>query len=274
MTDVVPTSAQVWEEKQEQLTQAKEVIVGDVPTIADVPETMLTLPRGIPINGKWHARCEVRELNGVDEEVLAKVRKPEETFDTMLVRGVVRIGELDLSKMDGESRGWLGKLLIGERELLFLAIAKATYGDERKYEVTCRNCGLELTLKLNISEDFKAKEVPDIRDRTFTYTTSKGDRLNYRLATGDDQAEVMRKDGASVAEMNTILLSSCITEVNDGVVIDPVNYARSLPMRDRQAILAEMIAHQPNVDLTITYPCEGCGEGQQINFGWLDFFRP
>lgn len=275
MTDVVPTSAQVWEEKEQQLASAKEVIVGEAPVLAAAPETMLTLPRGISHNGKWHARCEVRELTGVDEEILAKVRKPEETFDMMLVRGVVRIGELDLSKMEqGESRGWLGKLLIGERELLFLAIAKATYGDERTYPVTCRNCGLELGLKVRISEDFKPKEIPDIRERAFEYVTSKGRRISYRLAIGDDQAEVLRRDGATVAEMNTILLSQCITEVDGQIVVDPLGFARGLPMRDRQAILGEMIKHQPNVDLSVSFPCEGCGEGQQVNFGWLDFFRP
>ena len=131
-----------------------------------------------------------------------------------------------------------------------------------------------MNLKVKVSEDFKPKEVPEIRERAFTYTTSKGDRLTYRLATGDDQAEVMRKDGASVAEMNTILLSTCITEVNGNIVVDPLGYARSLPMRDRQAILTEMVEHQPSVNLTLTYPCEGCGEGQQTSFGWLDFFRP
>ena len=275
MTDVVPTSAQVLEEKEQKLVSAKEIIAGEAPRIADPPESMLTLPRGIFNNGKWHARCEVRELTGVDEEILAKVRKPEETFDMMLVRGVTRIGEIDLSKMDvGDSRGWLGKLLIGERELLFLAIAKATYGDERNYPVTCRDCGLEQTLTVRISDDFKPKEIPDIREREFSYTTSKGDKINYRLATGVDQNEVMRKEGATVAEMNTLLLSSCISEVNGSMVVDPLSFARSLPMRDRQAILAEMVKHQPNVDLVVRFPCDGCGEGQQISFGWLDFFRP
>lgn len=275
MTDVVPTSAQVWEAKEEQLAKAKDVVVGDVPTILDAPDTMITLPRGIPQDGKWHARCEVRELTGVDEEVIAKVRKPEETFDTVLSCGVVRVGELDLARMDsGASRGLLNKLLIGERETLFLAIAKATYGDDRQYEVKCRNCETELTLKVKLSEDFRPKDVPDIRDQFFSYTTTKGQVISYRLVTGDDQMEVLRKPGASIAEMNTILLSNCITEVDGTFVVDPAMFARSLSMRDRGAILAGMVAHQPTVSLTIEFPCDSCGEGQQVNFSWLDFFRP
>jgi hypothetical protein len=265
----------VWEAKEEQLARAKEVIVGDVPTMDEAPEAMLTLPRGILRDGKWHARCEVRELTGVDEEVLAKVRKPEETFETMLVQGVVRIGELDLAKMNaGESRGWLNQLLIGEREILFLAIAKATYGDERKYQIKCRNCDVDLEVTVKISEDFQPKEVEGIRDRVFEYLTSKGQRISYRLATGGDQSEVLRRPGASTAEMNTILLANCITEVDGTLVVDPMYFARTLAMRDRQAILADMIQHQPTVDLTVDIPCHSCGEGQQINFGWLDFFRP
>lgn len=275
MTDVVPTSAQAWQSKQDELAEAKEIIVGEAPTIADLPDTMFTLPRGILREGKWHARAEVRELTGVDEEVLGKVRKPEETFDTMLTLGVVRLGEFDLAGMDeGERRGWLNKLLIGERELLFLAIAKATYGDDRKYEYKCRNCDTTLQLRVKISEDFKPKEIPDIREKTFSYVTTKGQKISYRLVTGDDQAEVMRKQGASIAETNTLILSNCITEVDDSLVVDPVMFARSLPMRDRQAILADMIAHQPSVNLLVEFPCDSCGEGQQVNFGWLDLFRP
>lgn len=275
MTDVVPTSAQVWEAKEEELARAKEVIVGDVPTIAPSPDTMLTLPRGIPRDSKWHARCEVRELNGMDEEVISKIRKPEETFDTMLAQGVVRVGELDLAKMDGgERRALLNQLLIGEREMLFLAIARATYGDERKYQLKCRNCDIDLDLTVRISEDFKPKEVPDVRERTFSYVTSKGQTITYRLATGNDQAEVMRRPGATTAEMNTILLSNCITEVDGTIVVDPLYFARTLAMRDRQEILSDMVAHQPTVDLLVKFPCYSCGEGQQVNFGWLDFFRP
>jgi hypothetical protein len=275
VTDVVPTSAQAWQSKEEDLAKAKDVIVGDVPTIAETPENRIVLPRGISANGKWNATCEVRELTGVDEEALAKARKADETFDLMLVRGVTRVGELDLSRMDsGESRGWLGKLLIGEREMLFLAIAKATYGDERKYEYKCKDCGLAQTLTVRISEDFKPQEIPDIREKAFSYTTTKGQKITYRLATGDDQAEVLRKQGATTAEMNTTLLSSCITEVDGTLVVDPMFFARSLSMRDRQAILSDMVAHQPTINLLVEFPCDGCGEGQQVTFGWLDFFRP
>ena len=84
---------------------------------------------------------------------------------------------------------------------------------------------------------------------------------------------MLRNEGISTAEMNTTLLSSCILSVNDGVVVDPLNFARSLPMRDRQALVTEMVEHQPSVDLTIKYPCFGCQEEQQSTFAWLDFFR-
>ena len=135
----------------------------------------------------------------------------------------------------------------------------------------------DLEVGVKISEDFKPKEVPDVRDRTFEYLSTKGQRISYRLATGNDQVEVLRRPGASTAEMNTILLSNCITEVDGNLVVDPVFFARTLAMRDRQAILGqthEKARHRPTVSLTIEIPCDSCGEGQQINFGWLDFFRP
>ena len=93
------------------------------------------------------------------------------------------------------------------------------------------------------------------------------------MANGADQLAVLKKDGMSLAEMNTTMISSCVLAVEGQVVVDPLNYARSLPIRDRQTLMNEMLDRQPSIDLTIKYPCFGCQEEQRTSFVWLDFFR-
>lgn len=274
MTDVLPTSAgQVSEDLQENITRAKQEMAGPVPLIPDAPECNVVLPRGVTYQGARQREAEVRELTGVDEEALAKIKRPEDTFDAVVTRGTVRIGPLMLEQVTlAERQHYLRNLLIGEREMLFVAIAQVTYGDERTYPVTCPACQRDQDLHVKLSEDFKPREVSsEMGDLVFV--TSKGLKLEYRLATGGDQLEVLGKDGVTAAEMNTILLSQCILSVDGAMVVDPINFARSLPIRDRQGMLTELVERQPNVEMTVKYDCFGCGEGQQISFGWLDLFR-
>lgn len=226
------------------------------------------------LNGQRQTRVEVRELTGVDEEALGRLRKSDEIYDQLLARGVLRIGDIDMASTPvSERQGYLRQLLTGERDAIFLAIARVTYGDDRKFPITCKNCGVEQDLHVTLSTDFPMTNVDEALAVQYEYITSRNLRLAYRLSTGFDQAQVLRKDGASVAEMNTILLSNVILSVNGDVVVDPLAFARDLPMRDRQGLLNELASKQPKIDLTASVPCMGCGEGQQVEFGWLDFFR-
>lgn len=259
---------------EENLQQAKEAIVGPVPTIDPAPDCLVDLLRGLQHNGRDQKRAEVREMTGNDEEQLARYKRQGEIFDAVIALGTVRVGDIDLASMTlAERQGHLRQLLVGERDVLFLNIARVTYGDVHRFPFTCTACGRPQDLGVTISEDFKPKVVNDVNERSFQYRTSKGEGLEVRLATGADQMEVLRKDGMTTAEMNTSLLSACIISLNGGMVVDPLAYAKGMSMRDRQGLLQALVDRQPSIDLTIKFPCHGCQEEQQISFNWLDFFR-
>jgi hypothetical protein len=69
------------------------------------------------------------------------------------------------------------------------------------------------------------------------------------------------------------LLSRCIKEVNGRLVVDPMDYARRLPMRDRLALVGELVERQPTFDLSVTIECVACRQEQVIPLGWGDLFR-
>jgi hypothetical protein len=260
--------------EEQDLKRAQEEMVGPVPTIDPAPDCLVDLLRGLQYNGQDQRRAEVREMTGNDEEQLARYKRSGEIFDAVIALGTVRIGNLDLASMPlADRQGHLRQLLVGERDVLFLNIARVTYGDDRRFPHTCSRCGRAQDLGVKLSEDFKPKVVNNIDERSFNYRTSRGEALEVRLATGADQMEILRKEGLTNAEMNTTLLSACILSVNGGMVVDPLSYAKGMTMKDRQELLDEMAERQPSIDLSIKFPCHGCQEDQQLNFNWLDFFR-
>ena len=274
MTDVLPSpsAGQDFVDLQSDLQRAQKEMAGPVPLIEPSPDCLVTLVRGLVHNGVPQTQAEVRELTGADEEAFAKYKKPEDVFDAILAYGVVRIGSLSLEDLPVTDRqNHLRSMLIGDRDVLFLAVARVTYGDERTFPVVCDLCQREQDLNLLISEEFKPKEV-DL-DSPYEFVTSKGLKLEYRLATGADQLEVLGKENISGPEMNTMMLVQCLKSINGGMIVDPLNFARSLPIRDRQGLLQELVDRQPNVELVAKYNCFGCGEERRLALGWLDLFR-
>jgi hypothetical protein len=217
-----------------------------------------------------------RELNGADEEVLARTKDGNDLFDQVIALGTVSIDDFDVQSLPiPERHTWLRMLLLGERDQLFLGIVAATFGQSKVLSFTCSACRERQDVELLLLEDFKPKEIdPSKSLETFDYRTSKGDDLVVRLVTGDDQREAFSRKGASVAEQNTVILSRVITKLNGGLVPDPLGFARSLSMKDRSALLADLVSRQPSVDLGVTTQCAVCQADQTLNLGWGDLFRP
>jgi hypothetical protein len=278
VTNVLPTpTGQQTDPEQlhQDLARARQETAGPVPLIQNSMEPTITLPRGLMYNGTWHTQVTVRELTGVDEEVLARVKTVQDMFDNVIALGVVRVGTLEMAQMTlPERQGALQSLLLGEREQLYLAVVQATYGDDKVLKYTCPACEEVQDLTITLSEDFKPRVVEDVDRTEFTYVTSKGVNIAYRPAIGADQIEALQRKGASPAEQNSIILSRCIKTVEGQIVVNPIEYARALPMRDRTTLLDLLIERQPTVDLSVTINCAVCREEQTISLGWGDLFRP
>ena len=274
MTDVQEiTPEELVRQNQQELSRAKEAIAGPVPLIPPAEATKLTLPLGLYVNGVHKKAAQLRELTGVDEELLAKTKDPGDYFDLVIALGTTSIDDFDLEKLAVvERQAWLRSLLLGERDQLFLSIARASFGDTREITFTCSVCTEKQEVTLILSEDFKPKEV-NLDGETWEFTTSKGDVLIYRLVTGDDQREAFNRKGATIAEQNSVILSRCILKLNNGLVVDPMGYVRSLSIKDRGVLLDILVDKQPSINLGVTTNCAVCGEEQTLPLGWGDIFR-
>jgi hypothetical protein len=258
-------------------SQLHQKIAGDHPEMPEAPDNTVQLLRGIYKDGVWHKDVELRELTGVDEEKLSKVKTDAAVFDTILALGVTAVGGIDFSEMTrSEKEAVLSELLIGERMVIYLNIVRVTFGNDKLMNWTCSSCSADNETVILISEDFKLESKDDEEPQvSYEFTTSKGDKLTYRLAVGSDQKAITdNKKNVTVAEANTILLSKILTQINDKFPLDAMEYVRNLSLKDRTKILEDLDKRQPYVDMGLDIDCPSCGEVQRIPLSWGDLFRP
>jgi hypothetical protein len=261
--------------KEREIQEAHKAVTGEIPLIEDPAPNLFDLPRGRHNGAKWETEVELRELTGADEEALARFNDPSDFFDGVVVYGTARVGSVQLTDLSfPERQSILAALLIGEREQLFINIARLTYGDKKDITHNCPACGNEAETTVILSEDIKMPVMENPYKLTHTMVTTKGDTLTYRLAIGSDQMAIIKRKNASAAEQSTLMISECVTHLNDKPVVDPVGMARSLSMGDRRRLLDHLVEDQPSPDMTLKMPCLNCGFELILPLSWGDIFRP
>lgn len=238
----------------------------------DAPgENQVTLERGILRDGTWHRDAEVRELNGYDEEALAAVgagNAPQKVIETLLARGVVSVGGEPMS------RKLAGELLIGDRELLIMAIRRATFGDTLTFEqLPCSHCSelLDLTVPLGA---IPFVHLDDPERTEYEVPLRKGVTAVVRMPTGDDQ-EVVFAVRDNRAKQDSAILSRCVLRLvqADGTEV-PRPPAQTLSWADRQAILQFLVDTQPGPRLAeFTFTHDTCGEEVSLPINLAVLFR-
>ena len=242
------------------------------PVIEPPPDGSVTLPGGYlhVADGCIYTEAEVRELTGVDEEMLAKpeVTKSLGRFTQLLLqRGVTRLGPFE-----NPDNNMIGSLLVGDRDMLLIAIRCATYGKELEMEVNCPACNELLDLKYDLSTDIPIKRMEDPRERSFVFDTRSGHKLTANLAVGFDQEAILNAGNKTIPELNTLLLSRCV--LDDAGVPLGVDGVRALGIQDRRTLLKQITERQPGpkyqeIDIT----CPVCGKEFPLPLSLYDLFR-
>jgi len=257
------------------LEKAKQAIAGEAPIMEPPPAGDVTLFKGLFHEGRFQRDAEVKELTGADEEAIARAVAGNQEigsyYNAVLVQGVVRIGGVYFAKYTPEEcRIMLDSLLLGDKELLFVNVLKVTYGDERTIVVTCPSCGKNNDVIYTLSDDVKMRSLDSDADE-YVFTLRDGTRLDYRLFTGADQAESVRRRNITTAEQNTILLSRAITQVGGRPLPDSFSFARDMGASDRRRLLEEIQSKQPGPYFEeVKLPCASCVEPAVFKPTWAD----
>lgn len=221
-------------------------------TTTPPPDTDVNLLGGLldPVFGLI-STAEIRELNGTDEELISKINDPGKALLTILERATVKIGD---EPADKET---LDALYAGDRELLLLAIRKATFGSDIKLGPgECPSCNLEQIFEIDLSKDVPLKKLEG--EPVFSVKCKVGNVV-VSLPTGSTQKAIVTATNKTSAELDSILLKNCIESINDNSVIT-LDEVRKLSLKDRRDILQEITTRNPGPQLSaIKIPCQSCG---------------
>jgi hypothetical protein len=233
----------------------QEIDVPEIdPTIVPPSDNTVELPGGyITAAGEVVRIAEVRELNGRDEEAIAKATNIAKAFLILLQRGTVKIGDLPVTDKI------LDELLSGDRDTLLLGILKNTFGSTVEVGAYCSGCNDVKTVAIDINTDIKIKILTDpINDRMFTVSSKLGE-VTVQLPTGVTQKELINNADKSSAELNTILLENTVTKINGAPVYSKAQ-VQNLGIVDRKKIIEQINKRIPGPqfdDVEITCPeCE------------------
>lgn len=249
----------------------------NLPTIDAPPDDLVELPGGLVKGDRVVKTAIVKELTGKDEEALARASQSMNVFhffDRLLTRGVIKLGDEPTT----DTEKLLREMLIGDRDAIVLGIRKATYGNTVDIESwKCASCGQEAALSMDVS-DIPVKTITPESDRTFEVPMRKGGYAEVRLATGQDQIEIMEKKDLTQAQIETLFLARCVISIVDANGFDRSmqgfpSMALELSVPDRHAILKELGERQPGPKYDqIEYECESCGKKGMVVVGIGDLF--
>lgn len=263
-------------ESPEEATAATKAVLkedreGGRPRIDAPGDNQVRLEQGILRDGVWHRDAQVRELNGYDEEAIAAAgagNDPQKVVDTLLTRGVVSVGGEPMTHKLAD------ELLIGDRELLIMAIRRASFGDSLEFEqLPCAHCGelVDLTVPL---EAIPAVHLEDPEQREFEVPLRKGGTAMVRMPTGADQKAVFNVRN-NRAKQDSVILNACVLRLlqPDGTEV-PHPPAQSVAMADRQAILQFLVDRQPGPRLAdFSFTHETCGKEVDLPINLAVLFR-
>lgn len=248
----------------------------DIPQIEPPGSGNVTLMWGVAgEEGERLTRAEVRELNGADEEAMAKLRPNSPSYytdlvDTVLRRAVELVG--DTAILPSNAASLLGDLIVADRELLFKEIILATFGTERSYEgVRCPACDEANDIEVDIEGII---DVTELKGEPVTQVTLRdGRKVDLHFPLGKDQKFVYdTKEETSQAGYNTRMIARCIDAVDDRPLREHEShkFALELGMADRRKIVTAL-AGGPSVKFKeVEVPCTECGEAIPFAFGWAD----
>jgi|TARA_Y100000310_G_scaffold69755_1_gene65308 hypothetical protein len=254
-----------------QANELEEALQEPPPEIGKAAPTTVELIRGVvdADTGEWQTTATVREMTGEDEEELARLSTKEdlsyaEYTSVLLSRAVESVGTLRVSA----DPSILDNLIVGDRDLLFLGVVKATYGNVRTFIVNCPACQGSSDVMVNLDRDFPVRQPVDDPRKTRSVTLRDGKDAQVRYPTGKD-AQAIAEAGDNLAVQNTAIIVQCVVWDDDRTDVVKKQWARELSIADRRLLVSAIVDSQPGPTLEeVEAPCAHCDETVTMVLDW------
>jgi hypothetical protein len=207
----------------------------------------LTLAFGLSDGRGRRARgATLSPINGRGELMGADHSNPFQAALLLLAASTAQLGPF---RDDAVDPALLAGLLPVDRDLLIIGLLRLTFGDVRYQTVRCPagGCGKRVDVRLDLSTVETPAGPAEAGGRL---SLPDGRSLRYRLPTAGDQAAL---HGLPEAELEAAFLERC-------VVPEATDRVDALPAEVRAAVVREVLAASPALDLTLDLECVECGK--------------
>jgi hypothetical protein len=235
--------------------------------IVPPPDTVFDLPAGLSMPGfPVQTELEVRELTGRDEQAIARSKTPSATAEAILMRGVVRVGDVESSK------DMLNAMLAGDRDFALLKIFAVTFGSEVELTRYCPGCETEVEITVDVNEDVPIKTLPTPSAAYFEVTGKSG-TIKATLPTGITQKALQDAGNKTYSELSTILLANTVLEINGRPVLGEADVL-AMSIKDRRTVAEAIATKSPGPRLQdVTKSCPECETELEVPLSLAALFQ-
>jgi hypothetical protein len=257
---------------QSDASALNDAIKDPVPELRPSESLIVTLQRGLmdPVSGIWQTEAEVREMTGEDEEYMSGIEAKgtisySDYMVTLLKRTVVRVGKLTVA----ENPNVLDNISMGDRDILFLGVIRATYGATKEFQATCPNCDNDNDVVMDLDEDFPIQE-PNVDLRSpIEIKLRNGKKVKLRVPTTGDSSAIGKKSQTS-SEQNTFMIASCAVWEDGEQPQSVEKWAKSLNVADRNKMVKAILDVKAGPKLEeVKVPCAHCDQEMIIRIDWI-----
>jgi hypothetical protein len=244
-----------------------------VPTVGVAAPEAVTLMRGLPDpeTGEWQNVATVTEMTGEDEEALDRLSTKTKDLSyadytsALLLRAVTSIGTLQMK----DDPSLIDNLIIGDRDLLFLGVIRATYGNIRTFWVLCPHCNEKNEVRVNLDEDFTMVEPTGDLTVLREVVLKDGTSVKIRYLTGKDAKEIAALGETPAVQNTSIIAHSVVWDDNRAMVVKE-QWAKGLSLADRKVLVNTVLDDQPGPSLEeVNAQCAYCDDDITMVLDWV-----
>jgi len=242
------------------------------------------LPCGwIAEDGTLHKDIIVREMTGVEEELLAGRGEPLFRMNKVMANCLQQIGPKDDSSGNVKI---VNDLTVIDRYFLLVALRRSSMGDDYTVESACPQCSVRDKFTVDLST-LGAVEMENPSERIHTGTTPSGMDYTFHVMTGNDEVWLAKAKSKLKGEgMLTLNMLCRVDEISGQRVERDVNKRREfmqsvafmgrLGMRDRMSIRNRIQVAEGDLDMSLEFECKSCGNPWKASLDVTDpgFFFP
>jgi len=253
--------------------QVQALTAPEIPLIKPPSGNTVVLPGGyIDTDGNLHTDARIREINGSDEEALAReLRNPNinipKVVDLLLKRTVEAVGTIEPVPAQV-----LGSMLTGDRAALMLDVRVLTFGSDWEVpDFPCRMCGENFGTIVEL-DSIVIEKLANPMVQEIEIELRHDHTATLALLTGDIQLEMVGDGNRTGPEEATIAIDRCLRKLDGLPVAGPV--AQKMSMADRRTVVAALADAQPGPRMEeVMVTCTECGREASYTISLVDLFR-